>query len=69
MQIYPGQIYYPPSSTLVVQSSTTPCQFDIWKDADAPRLDVPPIDPYSGGEEYYIHHVSICYTDICEMQK
>ena len=53
MQIYPGQMY-PPKLNLVVQSTTTPGQFDMWKNADIPRSDVHPllIKP-SGTEPYY----------------
>ena len=36
----------PPQLNLVLQSSTTPGQFDMWQNADLPRLGVPPI-PWS----------------------
>ena len=46
VQTYPGQmqphLHHPHSSNLVLQSPTTPCQFDMWKNADVPRSDVPP---------------------------
>ena len=33
---------YPPQLNLVLQSSTTPGQFDMWQNADIPRSGVPP---------------------------
>ena len=42
MQAYPGQMYTPHSLNPVLQSCTTPCQFDMWQNADVPRSDVPP---------------------------
>ena len=42
VQTYQGQICTPCQSTLVLQSPTTPCQFDMWKHADIPRSDVSP---------------------------
>ena len=42
MQMYPGQMYLPRYSNWVVQSTTTPGEFDMWKNADVPRSDVPP---------------------------
>ena len=52
-----------PQWNLVVQSPTTPGQFDMWKNADIPRSDVPPIDP-SATEPYYtlsVWHVVECW--------
>ena len=60
MQMYPGQIYSPlPQLNLVVKSPTTPCQFDIWKNADVPRSDIHPslIEP-SATQPYYTRSVS-----------
>ena len=51
--------------TLVVQSPTRPGQFDMWKNADVPRSDVPPpplIKP-RGTQHYYtrsVWHVAEC---------
>ena len=36
------QIRYTTESTLVVQSPTTPCQFDMWKHEDIPKSHVSP---------------------------
>ena len=36
----------PPQLNLVLQSSTTPGQFDMWQNADVPQSGVPPI-PWS----------------------
>ena len=53
-----------PSWTLVVQSPTTPCQFDMWQHAHIPRSDVPhPLITPSGTELYYtmsVSHVEQC---------
>ena len=49
----------------VLQSCTTPCQFDMWKNADVPRSDVTPtqvMEP-SATEPYYtmsVWHVAEC---------
>ena len=54
-----------PQSNLVVQSPTRPGQFDMWKNADVPRSDVPPpplIKP-RGTQHYYtrsVWHVAEC---------
>ena len=52
----------------MVQSPTTPCQFDMWKDADVLRLDVPPTPhahPYSG-KRGVLHHIMFVFvTQIC----
>ena len=47
-----------PQLNQVVQSPTTPGQFDMWKNADVPRSDVPSptIEP-SGTEPYYTRSV------------
>ena len=42
MQAYPGQMYTPSSLNPVLQSCTTPCQFDMWKNTDVPRSEVAP---------------------------
>ena len=47
-----------PQSNLVVQSPTTPGQFDMWKNADIPRSDVPPPSIKPSGTEP-------CYTRSC----
>ena len=56
--MYPGQMYnpYPDNepSAPTVQNPTTPCQFDMWKNADIPRSDVhPPLIEPSTTELYY----------------
>ena len=46
---------YTPHLNLVLQSSTTPGQFDMWQNADVPQSGAPPppvITP-SGTEPYY----------------
>ena len=43
MQMYPGQMYPLPQSNLIVQSPTTPGKFDMLKNAENPRSDVPPL--------------------------
>ena len=66
MQMYPGQVYpHPPSLTLVLQSPTTPCEFDMWKNVDIPSSDVslPLLINLSGTEPYYtmsVWHVEEC---------
>ena len=49
MQMYPGQVYPHPTpwlSNLMVQSTITPGEFDMWKCSDVLRSDVqPPIAP------------------------
>ena len=45
MQTYPGQMYTSHWLTLVLQSPTTLCQFDMWKNADIPRSDATPPPP------------------------
>ena len=51
-----------PQLNLVVQSPTTPCQFDMWKNAGIPRSDVHPqlIEP-SATELYYT--MSVWYVE------
>ena len=46
----------PPTNplNLVVQSPTTPGQFDMWRNADVPRPDVPPVEASGGAEQYYV---------------
>ena len=46
-----------------LQSPTTPCQFDIWKNADVPRSDVHPqlIEPNTPTELYYT--MSVWYVE------
>ena len=34
---------HPPQLNLVLQICTTPGQFDMWQNADVPRLGVPPL--------------------------
>ena len=53
VQTYPGQICIPYQSTLVLQSPTTLCQFDMWKHADIPRSDVSPLLIASSATEPY----------------
>ena len=53
-----------PQFTLVVQSPTTPCQFDIWKNAGIPRSDLhPPLIEPSATELYYT--MSVWYVEEC----
>ena len=64
MQAYPGQMYTPHKPILGLQSPTTPCQFDMWKDAGIPRSDLhPPLIEPSAIEPYYtmsVWHVAEC---------
>ena len=53
-----------PKLNLLVQSTTTPCVFHMWQNADMTRSDIPPpsIEP-SGTEPYYtrsVWHVAEC---------
>ena len=55
----------PPEPNLVVQSPSTPGQFDMWKNADIPRSDVPPplLIKSSCTQPYYtrsVWHVEEC---------
>ena len=60
--------YTTPLMTLVVQSPTTPCQFDMWKNAGIPRSDVhPPLIEPSATESYYI--TSVWYVKECRCTK
>ena len=52
-----------PQLNLVVQSPTTPGEFDMWQNAHIPRSDVPPLIEPSGTEPYYtrwVWHVAEC---------
>ena len=49
--MYPGQIYPLPQWNLVVQSPSTPGEFDMWKNADVPRSDIPPPSMEPSGTE------------------
>ena len=54
MQMYPGQMYTP---TQVIEPSPTEpcCTMSVWHVAACTCTPNPqPVDPYSGGEEYYI---------------
>ena len=58
--------YTIPQSTLVVQSPTIPCQFDMWKHSDIPRSDVSPCSlhlvlqcPTTPCYRALLHHVSL----------
>ena len=61
MQMYPGQIYTHCSLNPVLQSCTTPCQFDMWKNADVLRSDVNPYPDNRTQCSYrsLLHHVSL----------
>ena len=54
----------PPKSNLLVQSITTPGEFDMWKNVDIPKSDVsPPSIKPSHTESYYtssVLHVEEC---------
>ena len=51
---------YPLLMTLVVQSPTTPCLFDMWKNAHIPRSDVhPPTNQTQCSYRALLHHVSL----------
>ena len=59
-------IYTIPQSTLVAQSPTIPCRFDMWKHADIPRSDVSPCSlhlvlhsPTTPCYRALLHHVSL----------
>ena len=57
MQTYPGQMYPSPNKNLIVQSTTTPGQLNMWNNADIPRADVLPIIKPSGRDPYYTRSV------------
>ena len=63
MQTYPGDMYHPLASwTVVLQSPTTPSDFDIWQSADIPSSGVSL--PLANQAEWYralLHHVSLTY--------
>ena len=59
MQTYPGQMYYHLSLNWVVQSPTTPCQFDMWKNADIPRSQVTPSLHQTSCYRALLHQVSL----------
>ena len=61
LQMYPGQMYTPHSLNPVLQSCTTPCQFDMWQNADVPRSDIHPslIEP-SATQPYYTRSSLTC---------
>ena len=52
------QVRHTAQSNPVLQSPTTPCQFDMWKNADVPSSNVPPTNQ----TQFYrtlLHHVSL----------
>ena len=55
-----------PQSNLVVQSTTTPGHFDMWKNAAVPSSDIPPNQP-SGTEHYYTQ--SVWHEEECRYTK
>ena len=54
----------PPLLTLVVQKPSTPCQFEMWKNADIPRSDVPTPPSWTLVIEPY-HTMSVWHVGQC----
>ena len=64
MQAYPGQMYTPHSLNPVLQSCTTPCQFDMWTECRCTqvRCTTPLIKP-SGTDPYFIPSIEPHVTE------